>query len=316
MKKVMLIVGLLLISMLSIEGHVHAEERSVPKNKTWEIKFNTPMDPTTINHDNIYVIGPDGNKISKTNIRLYLSNNNKVVEVEPKIPYNTGSTYTLHIGTNVKAENGENLREEETLKFKVHKGKYSDQALEYFQEIAFGSEWIDGDYPIRKWKSDPKIKVSGSPTSEDAKALENTINDINQAQDSITLTQQDENANIEIYFVPLEEFDQYVSNPKEGNWGLFKYWWKEGYVINRAKILIATDVTSQKGRTHLIREELTQSLGLVNDSYSYPDSMFFQKYTYIKAFTDLDETLIKMLYENKIQPGMGPDKAIETFNNM
>lgn len=314
----MLLVAVLLITILSTQSHVHAEKRSVPKDKTWTITFNTPMDKNTINHNNIYVIAPNGNKISKSNIRLYLTNEGKSVKVEPSTssPYENGSTYTLHINTKVKAENGENLREKETLTFKVHKGKYSDQAIEYFQEIAFGSEWSEGDFPIRKWKSNPKITVIGSPTTEDSKALENTMNDINQAQDSITLTQQDENANITIYFVPLEEFDKYVSNPKEGNWGLFKYWWKDGYVINRAKILIATDKTTQKGRTHLIREELTQSLGLVNDSYSYPDSMFFQKYTYVDAFMDLDETLIKMLYEYEIQPGMKPSKAIEVFNNM
>ena len=46
-----------------------------------------------------------------------------------------------------------------------------------------------------------------------------------------------------------------------------------------------------------LREEITQSLGFVNDSYSYPMSIFQEsKYIPITEFADIDKEIIKRLY--------------------
>ena len=56
-----------------------------------------------------------------------------------------------------------------------------------------------------------------------------------------------------------------------------------------------SDVESYK---HLLREELTQSLGLFNDSWDYPESIFYQCWTTTTEYAPIDRELIDMLYNN------------------
>ncbi|QHE51089.1 DUF2927 domain-containing protein [Pontibacillus sp. HMF3514] len=311
----------ILISMTVIviyQSLTYADEvETVSTYKSWKITFNTPISPDYINSNSIYVKNEEtGKRVSS--VKLNLSQDQKVVTIQPTVPYNPTTTFTLHIKQPIISTKGMPMMEGELKTFKTKdKPKYSEQAMEYFQEIAFGSEWGDTDYPVRKWNSNPRIKVFGNPSDEDMNALKNTISDVNGLQDHIELKLVEADPNIKVYFVPLKDFGEYVDNPKSGNWGLFYYWWEPGeFVIDEAEILISTDKPTPKGRSHLIREELTQSLGLPRDSYSYPKSMFFQDYTTVTEYTELDKTLIQMLYENEIKAGMTQVEAIEVFHNL
>lgn len=193
--------------------------------------------------------------------------------------------------------------------------KYSQEELNYFLEITLGSEWNDMNYPIRKWTDDPRISVFGEPTSQDHETIKEVIEDVNNNQNSIELKLVDENPNVEIYFVPLNDFGKYVSNPMPGNWGLFYYGWDGKYNIDSAKILISIDKPNQIERSHLIREELTQSLGLVRDSYKYKDSMFYQEWTTTTEFSEIDRKLIQLLYDDRIKTGMTKDDIINMLKD-
>jgi hypothetical protein len=57
----------------------------------------------------------------------------------------------------------------------------------------------------------------------------------------------------------------------------------------------ANEIDEQK---HLLREELTQSLGLVNDSWKYKNSIFYQGWTTTTEYSDIDRELIDILYNN------------------
>lgn len=191
-----------------------------------------------------------------------------------------------------------------------NKRAYSPQEeLDYFIEIAFGSEWGSADYPIRKWKDNPDISVFGDPTQEDMESLNAVIRDINSLQSTIHLETVDNNPNIEVYYVPLSDFNKYIENPTPNNWGLFYYWWDKNYNIYQAKILIATDKPTQVERSHLIREELTQALGLVRDSSKYEDSIFYQEWTRTTNFSKMDKALIKLMYDERIKAGMSVEEV-------
>jgi hypothetical protein len=74
------------------------------------------------------------------------------------------------------------------------------------------------------------------------------------------------------------------------NWGLFSVGSVKGYMyvdINRA---------NEVEQKHLLREELTQSLGLFNDSYKYPESIYYQGWTTTTEYAPIDIELIEMLY--------------------
>ncbi|WP_108669076.1 DUF2927 domain-containing protein [Peribacillus acanthi] len=197
----------------------------------------------------------------------------------------------------------------------VHNGntmEFSEDEIEYFKDIALGSEWNEGNNRIIKWNENPRIGIFGEPTKEDLNSLKDVIDDINNLQNSINLSIVEEDANIEIYFVALEDFDKYVQNPMPNNWGLFYFWYDNKHFINKSIILIATNRSTTIERSHLIREELTQSLGLINDSWRYRNSLFYQGWTRTTEFSDLDKKLIKLLYHEGIVAGID----IEEFNKL
>ncbi|NJO03603.1 MAG: DUF2927 domain-containing protein [Bacteroidia bacterium] len=67
---------------------------------------------------------------------------------------------------------------------------------------------------------------------------------------------------------------------------------------------------------HLLREELTQALGLMNDSMKYRDSIFYQNFTRTNAYTEMDRELIRLLYLVQIRPGMNAAEVEEVLRNL
>ncbi len=116
-------------------------------------------------------------------------------------------------------------------------------------------------------------------------------------------------ADIDIHFVPQNQFATYVSGYVPGNIGFFCLHWNGTGACTRATVLIACDVTNQAERVHAIREELTQAMGLMEDSWTYPDSMFYQGWTPGVQYAEIDKTLIRMLYRTDIRPNMTSQQA-------
>ena len=85
-------------------------------------------------------------------------------------------------------------------------------------------------------------------------------------------------------------------------------------LFRSASILISSADITQKERSHLIREELTQSLGLMNDSNKYKDSIFYQEWTDIAEYSEIDKAVIKLLYQKKIEPGMSKEQVLNALN--
>jgi len=120
---------------------------------------------------------------------------------------------------------------------------------------------------------------------------------------------------IEIYFAAVDKFSSIEPNYIEGNTGFFWTWWDDSGALYRARILIATDGINQKERSHLIREELTQSLGMMNDSYEYKDSIFYQDWTDKGSYAGMDRAVIRILYDPRIEPGMTMDEVDDVIGN-
>lgn len=180
-----------------------------------------------------------------------------------------------------------------------------DQVVDYFLEIALGAEYGISDYTIKKWHSDIFIEIQGKPTPEDLKTLYQVVNELNQlVEGTIQLHIVEKGGNVEVFFIPHSQFYQYEPPGLVFYGGFFWNWWDGNGVIHRGRVVIASDNISQKLRSHLIREELTQVLGLMNDSMKYPDSIFYQGYSEIHTFSELDKAIIRLLYSEPITVGM------------
>ena len=62
-----------------------------------------------------------------------------------------------------------------------------------------------------------------------------------------------------------------------------------------------TNLTEQK---HLLREELTQSLGLARDSQKYSESIFQSAWTTTMEYALIDRDLIRLLYHPDMSIGL------------
>ena len=108
---------------LNIESVTEGYEEKVHQNlkfKTgkfvWQIRFNTALDPATVNNINLYVTTINMAPLS-TNI-TYDANTN-TIEIEPLDSYTKDESYILHVTTNVKSRGGKPLKKPIKIQFKL-----------------------------------------------------------------------------------------------------------------------------------------------------------------------------------------------------
>ena len=193
--------------------------------------------------------------------------------------------------------------------------QYSQEEIDYFMEIALGAEFGDIVPVIKKWEDNVRIKINGIPTEEDVLAVKTVMNDLNKLVETVDIKIVERNENVTITFSPESEFSDIDPNYVPTNYGFFwALWHDDNYVIYNASILIASALITQPERSHLIREELTQSLGLMNDSEKYENSIFYQKWTDVNGFSDIDKAVISLLYKKGIKAGMSKDQIFKLLS--
>jgi hypothetical protein len=188
-------------------------------------------------------------------------------------------------------------------------GTSRKEALDAFREIAFTSEYGGTTDEIRKWTKPIRAEVLGAPTDEDRAALARAMGGLNAVQGFPGIDLAQDGITMEIWFVPLEDMAEHLPEYVPGNWGFFSTNWNNSG-ITHATIAIATDVTDQMARNHLIFEEVLQSTGLMQDSLRYPDSIFYGEWTTVQAPSALDWELLGMLYMPQLEQGMPSIEAM------
>lgn len=108
---------------LDIENVSQGMEDKVKQNlkfKTgkflWKVKFNTPLDPRTVNNINLYVTDMNQNPLSTA---IHYDTINNIIEIEPLEAYAQHESYTLNVTTAVKSKGGNNLKTPVRLQFKI-----------------------------------------------------------------------------------------------------------------------------------------------------------------------------------------------------
>lgn len=181
----------------------------------------------------------------------------------------------------------------------------SSQVKEYFYEIALGNEYGVSNQVVRKWaKPQVSIGTRGSVSESDMQCLAEVISDFNSISKEMKLVLTSGNSDMTAYFVPEGDFETIEPNYEPLNYGYFWDLWGADYALTKATILISTTDITELERCHLLREEITQSTGLMNDSWKYPDSIFYGEWTTTTRYSDIDKQVIQILYGgNGIKPG-------------
>jgi len=182
-------------------------------------------------------------------------------------------------------------------------GGYAATEIDYFAEIAFGAEFGNLEPLVRRWATGPTIRVNGSPTDEDRATLEQVVAELNALMTTTQISLVESDPTVELHFAPTAQFPDILPQYIQGNIGFFWVWFDARQVLNRSVVLIANDVDAEV-RRHLIREEVTQMLGLMQDSFTFPESIFYQAFSRVSEYASVDRAVIEMLYGPHVMPGM------------
>jgi len=192
----------------------------------------------------------------------------------------------------------------------------------YFKEVALMGEFSGANF-IKKWKTDMNIFVQGDDAPELEEELEAIVAELNDLIDPIEVNIVDRasESNYIVFFGSGDDYVNIVESAAEdyvaSNWGLFWLRWDSDCTIYRGTMYVdiyrATDVNARK---HLLREELTQSLGLMNDSYLYDESIFQQNWTLTTEYAPIDKELIQLLYRPELTTCMEENEVNEVLRKL
>jgi len=195
-------------------------------------------------------------------------------------------------------------------------GGYTADEIDYLQEIAFGFEYGTASEVIRKWAENPRIQLFGVPTVEDMAVLEGVVGELNGLMEEVQVELVESDPTVEVHFAPVSDFPSILPSYVPGNLGYFYVSFDGFGNINRSVVLLASEGVDQEGRSHLIREEITQILGLSKDSGTYPNSIFYSTWTTTQHFDPIDEVLVEMLYRPQLLPGMAYRPAVDVLRTL
>lgn len=187
---------------------------------------------------------------------------------------------------------------------------YDEDVIEYFCEVALGLEFGGTPEVTRKWKTEMRVFVGGNKTPALVNALNGIVSEINTlATDgfAISIVADSSEMNYYLFFGPGDQYAKIYPSQAglvNTNWGLFNIYWNNFNQIQSGSMYVDTERASDDEERHLLREELTQSLGLGKDSGRYPDSIFQIAWTTTATYANIDKDLIRLLYHPEMETGL------------
>ena len=98
------------------QGKVHQNLKFKTGKFVWQIRFNTALDPSSVNNINLYVT--NANMVPMATDISYDPTMN-LIEIAPLESYTKNESYILHVTTNVKSKGGKPLKQPIKIQFKL-----------------------------------------------------------------------------------------------------------------------------------------------------------------------------------------------------
>lgn len=174
--------------------------------------------------------------------------------------------------------------------------KYSAEAFNYLYEIAFQTDSYKDKITTKKWKTDIKYFIQGDTLTNDTKYVKNCVEKLNSLNLPIkfSIVNDSIQSNVIIYFgdrTSLKHFN--ISSNTLGRYIPFV----KNRVIYKGQIVIVDEERNPIKREALLLEEMTQIIGSCDDSFSYPESVFFEGENSPINYTELDIEVMKLIYD-------------------
>jgi hypothetical protein len=192
---------------------------------------------------------------------------------------------------------------------------YDHDVIQYFTEVALGFEFGASDQITRKWKDGMRIFVGGNKTPALMNELTSIIAELNSlATDGFAMSLVSDSLDMNYYIFLGSAADYGKIFPSQAglaidNWGLFSVSWNSSNEIENGTMYVDISRANDVEERHLLREELTQSLGLAKDSGRYNDSIFQSQWTLTTAYSNIDKDLIRLLYHPRMTVGLSKGES-------
>ena len=183
--------------------------------------------------------------------------------------------------------------------FGYDKTKYSQETVEYFDEVAMGTE--DGrryDH-VTRYTTDVKIYMEGHQPQYIVDELNSIVSELNGIINTVDVqvTNSKSDANMVISIGSLDKIKNEYPVFKNTIYQNANAGFSIG--MNYSNVFWNTNnIRSVQHAKHVLREELTQAMGLMNDSYKYPESVFYEGVSETTEYAPIDRELIDILYNN------------------
>lgn len=192
---------------------------------------------------------------------------------------------------------------------------YEINVINYFKDVALGFEFGNVSRITRKWNSEVNISIGGEPSDELINELEKIKTEINElATDGfkINIVNNSSQSDYFIFFGSGSDYAQLYpdqANLVDSNWGLFSVFFNNQNQLISGHMYVDINRANLAEQKHLLREELTQSLGLARDSQKYSESIFQSAWTTTTEYTSMDSDLIRLLYHPDMSIGLTEDQV-------
>ena len=213
---------------------------------------------------------------------------------------------------------------------------YTTEEIVYFYETVFfsddfykidkyksknGSSFFISNTKIKKWEKDLYVKPFGDFTNQNILSLKKAIDYLNSIELPVRLFYTEgESYNVRFFF-GSKSFIRKETNYEfeDESDGFAKIYTNFSSTIDRAFIGIDNTLSPDYHRPDIILEELTQTLGILGDSYSHPNSLFYEgsrNRSPLNKLTYLDERILKLLYSENIKAGVSRKNFLKSFKDI
>ena len=163
---------------------------------------------------------------------------------------------------------------------------------------------------LKKWPSEIRLQPHGFPTNRDLGVLNDTVAALNALMKTAQIRLTTDDPNFNIYFYPSIMLRLLEPGYNIGNLGFISIRWQEDR-ITEGKALIDRFRTNQAQRDYLIRKQVAQGLGLILDSDTYPESIFYQDWNSVTEFALIDQQVVALLYHSQVEAGMTAQQLLQ-----
>lgn len=199
-----------------------------------------------------------------------------------------------------------------------------EEVFEAFREVTLSSEYPTEDYVpvLHRWASPIYYYLTGEYTEADGELIDLFFGLLSYLPGfpGAAKAPDEDHANMLLRFCGEEEFFERISDFLTENEmeGAVEYWYApETNELVRAEVFYRSDaLTGPEQRTSVLLEEIINGIGATNDTLYREDSILYQYGSEVTFPSDMDWTIIQMIYDPALRPGMDEEACKEALRGV